>query len=839
MFRSALISTVSMTVLFCAAPALAHANDTESDAEVDVIRVTATPIRDSQAAALNQKREADNVADIIAADTIGRFPDQNLADSLGRLPGLAIERDQGQARFINFRGAPFRWTAIAFDGIDVLGAENGRIPRFDSFPSVITSAVEANKAITPDMPGEAVSGFINIRTFNPFDREGFSVSGEAGYGEQELGGGPINKYNFRASWSDDQFGLVLFGSHNRRKQITDNREFDLEMDSSGELILNEADFRSYIVEREDNAYGGTAEFRPEGPVSRVFFSTLFSEFIDREQRNQYVFDLAGGAGAISSAITPGDTGYQPLVLVNRLLEDGRYHNSTWTNTLGADGEFGAWRVEGRLNYTETRNSTFLPIPYSVAGQAAASYDISDVENPQLTLFAPFSQTTMGLDALSYAMTLGLVVDASLDTEAYKLKGDIERDLSLFGRDAVIAFGAQYDDRDVTGYGVTQAVGGFPSSVDILSFDDGTPWRTDFSNTIGGTYYDNEGLRQAWSDAVGGLGVTPAADQLIEIEETLTALYGMATVELERGSVVFGARLEHTDYTSNGPELATAYSDDYLTVLPSVHFNYDLTETLKFRASASTGISRPTYNELRGSASVDPTSQTVIGGNPTLDPETTWGGDLALEWYFAPASILSAGVFHREVDNVIYSDSTDIDGGVYLPSAAGETWTLSGPVNGSNGSLSGVEFNFIGEASFLPEALSGFGASANLTLLDSEFETQSGVVFSLPGASEVIWNASVFYERFGLSARLNYQYRDAWLSTTENDSLAEYWDAQQRLDASLRYSLPQTPGGVAVTLFANANNLTDEVDVRYAGQRATPNQVEGYGRRFLAGVRVDF
>ncbi len=62
---------------------------------------------------------------------------------------------------------------------------NGRIPRFYRFPSVITSTVEANKAITPDMPGEAVSGFINIRTFNPFDTEGLGASLEVGYGEQE------------------------------------------------------------------------------------------------------------------------------------------------------------------------------------------------------------------------------------------------------------------------------------------------------------------------------------------------------------------------------------------------------------------------------------------------------------------------------------------------------------------------------------------------------------------------------------------------------------------------------------------------------------------------------
>ncbi|MCK9505932.1 MAG: TonB-dependent receptor plug domain-containing protein, partial [Porticoccaceae bacterium] len=129
--------------------------------QIEEVQVTAKPIRDSELAAIEAKRDSDNYVDIIAADTIGRFPDQNLADSLGRLPGLAIERDQGQARYINLRGAPFRYTSIAFDGIDVPGAESGRIPRFDSFPSVITSRLEANKAILPSMPGESIAGHIN------------------------------------------------------------------------------------------------------------------------------------------------------------------------------------------------------------------------------------------------------------------------------------------------------------------------------------------------------------------------------------------------------------------------------------------------------------------------------------------------------------------------------------------------------------------------------------------------------------------------------------------------------------------------------------------------------
>lgn len=120
--------------------------------------VFATPIAQSEASAILAKREAVNLLDAVSADTIGRFPDQNLADSLARVPGIAIERDQGQARYVNLRGAPFRYTAIGFDGIDVPGAENGRIPRFDSFPAVITRQLKVNKAIMANMPGEAVAG---------------------------------------------------------------------------------------------------------------------------------------------------------------------------------------------------------------------------------------------------------------------------------------------------------------------------------------------------------------------------------------------------------------------------------------------------------------------------------------------------------------------------------------------------------------------------------------------------------------------------------------------------------------------------------------------------------
>ena len=160
---------------------------------IEEVVVTGKSIKDSQMAAIEAKRQTDNIADIISSDAIGRFPDQTLAEALGRVPGISIERDQGQARYVSFRGTPKRYTTTAFNGISIPGVENGRIPRFDSYPVVITSQVVANKAITPDMPGESVSGYINVKTFRPSDIEGISGSIETGIGAQDLAGGGIGK----------------------------------------------------------------------------------------------------------------------------------------------------------------------------------------------------------------------------------------------------------------------------------------------------------------------------------------------------------------------------------------------------------------------------------------------------------------------------------------------------------------------------------------------------------------------------------------------------------------------------------------------------------------------
>lgn len=814
--------------------------------EVEEIVVTGKAIKESQMAAIEAKRQAVNVADIISADAIGRFPDVNLSDALGRLPGISIERDQGQARYVSFRGTPKRYTTTAFNGVSIPGVENGRIPRFDSYPAVITSQVVANKAITADMPGESISGFINIKTFKPSDIEGFSLSAEIGMGEQDQGGGDTSKENLRISYSDDSFGFVVYGSAHNNEQITDNRE-PTYGGVKGAQTPDRIDFRSYKVERESEAFGGTIEkYLDNG--GRIFLTSLNTEFLDNEERNDFRAYVKNGTPTTGSGFTGS---------ARRLFNDALYINKTEMNTLGIETSFGEWDIKAQASKIDTTFDTYMPIGYFIGGGQLTnlSYDISDPQNPIVN----FDGTYRDVD-----YSTKLLVDAigGLYTETDQFKIDISRENNR----GELKFGLQYDDRVATGGGATLATvsvaGGYPADVcdpKEYRLDDFASPR---DNSVGAFYTDNPALNDCLNTVRPPRSDFPD-DEKIDIEEVLFAAYIMQTFEMDWGNIVAGLRIEDTEYETNGFRLATVSGDigyeniavgakevlsvkrSYTNYLPSLHVNYDMSEDVKLRLSYSTGISRPSYIEARAAASINILSNEIAGGNPFLKQEESWGIDAAFEWYYDEASLFSITIFHREIDNVISESNEKVDGALYSDQAQpGELWDLAAFGNGKDGELQGLEISLNARMdNYIDGFFSGFGASLNVALIESEYTTPEGKVFALPGQSDTNYNASVFYEDHGFSARLTYRYRSEWLDETETGAVFNlgggvYWAAQNRLDASVRYDLEALTGQKA-SIFADFNNITDESDMRYTAQRWNVNQVESFGRSFLAGVRYAF
>ncbi|MFN7176932.1 MAG: TonB-dependent receptor plug domain-containing protein, partial [Thermaurantiacus sp.] len=148
LFIGAAAAAVSAALVWPAAPALAQAaavDDLEGD---EIVVVGTRPIRESEEAALRVQRESTSLVSVVAADGIGRLPDQNVGQAIARLPGIAIQKDQGQGRYISIRGAPNQWSTLSFDGINVVSPE-GRETRYDSVPSAIASQIIVQKAVTP------------------------------------------------------------------------------------------------------------------------------------------------------------------------------------------------------------------------------------------------------------------------------------------------------------------------------------------------------------------------------------------------------------------------------------------------------------------------------------------------------------------------------------------------------------------------------------------------------------------------------------------------------------------------------------------------------------------
>ncbi|MFT7306152.1 MAG: TonB-dependent receptor [Candidatus Azotimanducaceae bacterium] len=819
---------LALATVFGAQCSIAFAEQT-----IEEVVVVGKSIKASTQSSIDAKRMADNVADVISADAVGRFPDQNLADALGRVPGISIERDQGQARYVSFRGSPKRYTTTAFNGVDVPGVENGRIPRFDAYPSVIASQVVANKAITADMPGESVSGYINVKTFAPGDTDGWAFSMEVGTGEQDLGGGDVSKANARLSYSNDKFGFLIYGSENTRNQVTDNREMDY-LGSAGALVPKQIEFRNYLLERKDEAYGGSLEFYLDNG-GKVYASTTNTKFTDVEQRNHWYFYFPAGL--------PAQSGVAPTVDMRNLLEYGFYDNQTNVNTLGADFSFGEWDIEAKYSDIETVNDTWLPLVF--LNGKGGSPELTDVAYDFSNKLEPILLFDEDLGDVRYPTNLTIDAIGALDIDTDQFKFDASR-ANKWG---LIKVGFKYDARDAEGGGAPlQTIASGPHiTQDQIALARTGPWDTDLANTIGATYVDNKAIfGQMVADGL----VKPSfrANEALEIEETILSAYLMQTLDMEWGNIVLGVRVEDTDYETIGIRLEGAVaqplkvSQSYTNVLPSAHVNWDFREDQKLRFSFSTGISRPTYIEARAAGSISEIGEAVSGGNPDLDEERSWGIDVAWEWYFNDASILSVTAFHRSIDNVIAESTVQVAGSIYSDTAGpGDLWDLSSFDNGKDGKLQGIEFAYTARLdNYIEGFWSGFGVEANATIVDSEYTTPAGLEFDLPGQSDLTYNISLFYEDHGLMTRLSYRYRDQWQDETETGAVfgfteAIYWDEQSRLDLSMRYDLEPWIGHKA-SLFLNVNNLSDENDSRFAGKSWKPTQNETYGRRYLVGVR---
>ena len=387
-----------------------------------------------------------------------------------------------------------------------------------------------------------------------------------------------------------------------------------------------------------------------------------------------------------------------------------------------------------------------------------------------------------------------------------------------------------------------------------------------------------------------------------VNETTHAIYGQANFEFGavRGNV--GARYIDTTINSIGNTSANGVISEvttpgnYTQFMPRVNVVADLTDDLVLRASWTEDLNRPDFDFLKTSVSF-PTgpNNAVLIGNPALEPETVTSFDASLSWYFAPSAVLSVGAFHKTRTNLFverveaaaedangYRDITPPceGGGIFNPvpdrnvlsdvPGNGLCVPIRTSVNDTGSTKQrGIEVAFQYDLSDFEDSLgfaSGFGVIANYTYqefsggdaLDTSdadnrgtaiLEASSGLVgpFTAPRGlldfSPHAYNITLFYEKFGISARARYTWRDAFrtLDTAGGASLGSTIGfpvttaARGQLNASINY------------------DLTENINIGVEGVNLTKSRIEQYcvndgallcfqglpDRRIVAGASVTF
>ena len=196
----------------------------------------------------------------------------------------------------------------------------------------------------------------------------------------------------------------------------------------------------------------------------------------------------------------------------------------------------------------------------------------------------------------------------------------------------------------------------------------------------------------------------------------------------------------------------------------------------------------------------------------------------------------AGFFHKDIDNPIYKTGNIVTGATY----AGVTYAsanVTKPINVDSEELTGVEFNLQTQFTFLPGILSGFGVSANYTHVWGHARGLPGRAGNLPLGfqSDDIGNVQLFFEKYGLAARLAFNYRSAYLDTLASAAANDqYTDANGQLDLHVSYQIVPE-----FTVFGDAVNMTNAPWRRYVGSKSFLVEREQYGALLRGGVQLHF
>lgn len=814
--------------------------------DVEVLHIVGS--RDAQTRALNVQRASDNLKSVVSSDYLGRFPDDNVAEAMQRLVGASIQRDQGEGRYVNVRGAPLEFANVSIDGIAIPSPDSStRAVDLDTIPSDVISLLELTKAITPDMDADAIAGNINIVTQGALDSKGRVMRAKLSGGKNEKGNGDAFKgsLTFGDKFNgSDKAGFLFSAQHSETNRVTDNVEHTWMQLENGNYVPQVTEFKDYELTRVRTGLSGRFDLRVDDN-KHVYVSHNYSRFKDDEYRDTLVIEW--------ERHTAGST--QEAGVAGRATFDKELRHRTVINTINTTLVGGKWQMPG---YTADFQASYASgkqtypnrdyLLYRERSRPRVAYDFSNPDLPSFQIlnsagdvvrtdfnFAPtdmnwrrYERRTGGAEETEQSYALNFTVPGQLAGTYSEFKfgakarlKDKENDENRF-RNSVGANAPAYADVIIAKQ--SQPFDG--------NYNNGPKLRRDFVSAYRDIFENADYLDR------GAASIT--ADY--SAKEDILAAYAQNKLEWDDTTVLLGARVEQTKNRGQAfeydAETATALLKDAskrdTKVFPSAHLRHELENGLIIKAAYSTGIRRPNFVDVvpyfiveersSGSGSLDI-------GNTDLKPTYAHNIDLTGEYYIAPSGLVSAGVFYKNLSDPIFKARSVVSSGEF----AG--FNLVRPENGNSGYLYGMELNWQQALNFLPGAFSGLGFIANYTHTRSQADLPFGIgKTELNGTSRHTVNLALQYDIEKFSTQLSYNYRSEYIDAfdTANPDLNLYWDGRGTLEYTASYKLSKN-----ISVFVEASNLTDSKAIRYQGERNRVYEHEQFGRAWQLGVSGKF
>ncbi|AZN31387.1 MULTISPECIES: TonB-dependent receptor [Pseudoalteromonas] len=689
--------------------------DTPTVVDKDVEVIAVTGIRSSLRSSMLDKKASNVVTDGIKAEDLGKFPDLNVAESLQRITGVAIDRSGGEGQAVTIRGFGPQFNTVLVNGRQIATDSAGREFNFDVLAADQITGADIYKSNSATLQEGGIGGTVNVTTARPFDFGGLHVIGSVKGMYESLSEevSPSASFLVSNTFNDDKLG-VLFAITNQQRKLQNNQILTAGW-RGGQTISNPQDGVLYdnayiprnwdqVVDEQDRERTNASlvlQYAPSDDIT-ITVDGLISKF----EVDSSVRDLASWfePDRVGSATIDPETG--------TLL--------TFTQEVGlgnASGNPATDFVSHTRNSRDVTNKAFgINVDWQVNESLKAKFDVSRstaendrAGNDRFNVVGIIN--SYSFDGTGSVPTVqhdgfenGSLPDASLarlhyneignqftdEDEITEIKADFEYvpDKGPVDR---INFGAYRQEREKSSFQI------FGSQCQFCGYGTEAPLdEIDFeaysaSNYFPGlidTFYSYDGDKMLDYLADQGFPVEPTLqNNRYTINEDITSLYMDFTIGFDLAdmpvTVNMGARYSETDIevaavqsfisdvipTSDatlfqnvfGPATDIQEGTSYSNLLPSFNVKLELQDNMILRFAAYDSITRPTMSQLSPATTFnEPRRQnlTASGGNPALKPFQSENWDISYEWYYNDANLFSFAVFSKEVDDFIVTLTGD-------------------------------------------------------------------------------------------------------------------------------------------------------------------------------------